>query len=420
MLFPENTPYRVPNNPFRGPTSKGLSEIYKKALREALHTVRSPFLFNLVEPYSFDGTCVGVDTSSDSFNSAVTTVIAAIERGQETALEKVRAEAADPNPILSAYPTLFHRLGATAEEVAFNLGADAGESPDGYQEWYSTLKNRFARKATKAAATEVDEKWLDWKANQLDRLAATFQLEIGEKARERGTSYFIETAERLGLQVTRGGTPIDPIPGTAAGKKCTASGSTPKPVPVMPSTPSTPKATRVNPPRAVKRTPAISPAPRGRDPAPASQTEEAQKHVRGLEENTVHVKYIELVRAHCCKPCHHLSVPTDIKTIYNDATNSALEIDNDNITITPIFTQPSTPIYGPRPPPHLCLLSPLEPDQPSMTATKSGGGERAHAILAAAAVVPVEQGQFLRAPSQKWYALDAGTAQAEYTSLVGL
>ncbi|KAF8495407.1 hypothetical protein F5888DRAFT_1635488 [Russula emetica] len=221
-------------------------------------------------------------------------------------------------------------------------------------------------------------------------------------------------------------------------------------MPSTPSTPSTPKATRVNPLRAVKRTPAISPAPRGRDPAPASQTEEAQKHVRGLEENTVHVKYIELVRAHCCKPCHHLSVPTDIKTIYNDATNSVLEIDNDNITITPIFTQPLTPIYGPRPPPHLCILSPLEPDQPSMlvpsgqsipqprrlqsgharhtalrvgtmtvtvsrshrTATKSGGGERAHAILAAAAVIPVEQGQFLRAPSQKWYALDGEVGDA--------
>jgi hypothetical protein len=26
--------------------------------------------------------------------------------------------------------------------------------------------------------------------------------------------------------------------------------------------------------------------------------EEAQKHVRGLEENAVHVKYIELVRSH--------------------------------------------------------------------------------------------------------------------------
>jgi hypothetical protein len=73
----------------------------------------------------------------------------------------VRAEAADPNPLLSVYPTFFHRLGTTAEEVAFNLGADAGESPDGYQEWYSTLKNNFTKKATKAAAAEVDEKWLD-------------------------------------------------------------------------------------------------------------------------------------------------------------------------------------------------------------------------------------------------------------------
>ncbi|KAF8489697.1 hypothetical protein F5888DRAFT_1744919 [Russula emetica] len=313
MLFPENTPYRVPDNPFRGPTSKGLSETYKKALQDALGSVRRPFLFNPVEPYSFDGTCVGVDTSSDSFNSTVTTVIAAIERGycsnrdpaplgpsdwarlsstllaavgrgyhrqytpnQETALEKVRAEATDPNPLLSAYPTYFHRLGATAEEVAFNLGADAGEETDGYQDWYSALKNKFTKKATKAAAAEVDEKWLVWKANQLDRLAATFQLEIGEKARERGTSYFIESAERLGLQVTREGTPIDPIPAPTAGRKHTALGSTPKlvplapPTPSAPSTPSTPKASRINPPRAAKRT-TSSPAPRGRVPTLVSQ-----------------------------------------------------------------------------------------------------------------------------------------------------
>jgi hypothetical protein len=36
MLFPESTPYCVPNNPFWGPTSKGLSETYKKALQGAL------------------------------------------------------------------------------------------------------------------------------------------------------------------------------------------------------------------------------------------------------------------------------------------------------------------------------------------------------------------------------------------------
>jgi hypothetical protein len=39
--------------------------------------------------------------------------------------------------------------------------------------------------------------------------------------------------------------------------------------------------------------------------------EEAQKHVRGLEENTVHVKYIELVRAHC-----RSSAPCDSRAEY--------------------------------------------------------------------------------------------------------
>jgi hypothetical protein len=239
MLFPENTPYRLPNNPFRGQISKGLKEAHKMALQDALDSVRGPFLFNPVEPYTFNGTCVDVDTPSESFNSAVTLVIAAVERGfysnrdpaplgpsdwarlssallaavgrgyhrqytpdQEATLERARSGATDPNPLLNAYPTFFHRLGATAEEVAFNLQTDANEGLDGYQEWYSILKNDFTKKATKAAAAEVDEKWLVWKANELDRLAESSKSDIAANAREKGTKYFIELAERLGLQVT--------------------------------------------------------------------------------------------------------------------------------------------------------------------------------------------------------------------------
>jgi hypothetical protein len=81
MLFPENTPYRVLNNLFRDPTSKGLSEKHKMALQDTLGSIRSPFLFHPVEPYNFNGMSVGVDTTSDSFNSAVITVITAVERG---------------------------------------------------------------------------------------------------------------------------------------------------------------------------------------------------------------------------------------------------------------------------------------------------------------------------------------------------
>jgi hypothetical protein len=313
MLFPENTPYRVTNNPFRGPTSKGLSETHKIALQDALESVRGPFLFNPVEPYTFNGMCVDVEDSSDSFNSAVIMVIAAVERGffsnrapaplgssdwarlcsallaavgrgyhrqytpdQETKLERARAGATDPNPLLSAYPTFFHRLGATAEEVAHNLEIDAREGLDGYQEWYSTLKTDFNKKATKAAAAEVEEKWLVWKANELDRLAEAEKEEIGAKAREEGKSYFIETAERLGLQITREGVLTDPKTASAptVGRKRTASGSTPRPAPAVLLTP---KATRVNPPRLAKRTTSTSPAPRGRvatpTPSPAASME---------------------------------------------------------------------------------------------------------------------------------------------------
>jgi hypothetical protein len=81
ILFPENTPYRVPDNPFRGHGTKELREKHKTALQDALGCVRAPFLFNPVEPYTFDGTVVGVDTPSDDFNSAVILIIAAVERG---------------------------------------------------------------------------------------------------------------------------------------------------------------------------------------------------------------------------------------------------------------------------------------------------------------------------------------------------
>ena len=299
MLFPEKPPYRAPNNPFQGPSSKKLSEEHKMALQDALESVRSPFLFDPVESYTFNGTCVEDDTPSESFNSAVITVIAAVEHGygsnrdpaplepsdwarllctllaavgrgyhrqytpdQKAALARVRAQAADPNPLLGAYPTFFHRLGATAEQVAFTLKADSSEEPIGYHDWYGVLKKDFTTKATKAAAAEVDEKWLTWKATELDRRAAADEKEIAAKTRERGAAYLNSIADRLGLQVIPKGAPTQPV--QLAGLKRTVSGSTPKPAQTVPI----PQATRVNPPRAAKKTPSTSPAPRGRLPLP--------------------------------------------------------------------------------------------------------------------------------------------------------
>jgi len=48
----------------------------------------------------------------------------------------------------------------------------------------------------------------------------------------------------------------------------------------------------------------------------------------------------------------------DSTTVYDDAANSALEIDYDDITVAPIFTLPSTPIHAPMPIPAPVPTSP--------------------------------------------------------------
>src|SRR6266849_8082719 len=140
VLFPEITPYRVLNNPFRGPFAGALNETHKSSLSEALSDIRSPFLFTLNGPLTFDGKPVGDDTTTDNFNAAAITVIAALERGyypardhtplstsdwaqlacaliaavgrgyhcqyittQESTLDKARAEATDSAPLAPGY-----------------------------------------------------------------------------------------------------------------------------------------------------------------------------------------------------------------------------------------------------------------------------------------------------------------------------
>jgi len=192
MLFPENTQYRVPDNPFRGELPKMRNREHKEALEDALVGIRAPFLFSTESPIEFNGANVGIDMSTETFNAAMTTVIAAIERGyhptrdptplgasewarlscamlaavgrgyhrqysieKEGTLDKIRAETIDPNP-LPKNPTLFHHLAAIADDIGTHVGVDQ----DGYQDWYHIQKEEFNRKATKAAAAEVDEKWL--------------------------------------------------------------------------------------------------------------------------------------------------------------------------------------------------------------------------------------------------------------------
>lgn len=316
-LFPERTPYRAPNNPFREPIPKETEEEYKRILKEVLDDLRSPFCYDDEGPYSFDGSKVGVDLSSENFNAAVITVLAAVERGyyptrdptplntrdwarlacalisaigrgyhrpntssNETMLDKVREEAIDENPVRPGYHTLFHRLTAAAEHLDHCVHPDVED----YQSWYLHLRDEIGKDMTKLATKEVEEKWREWKADQIDRRAADQEAEIATAVRNRNCSYFMSAALSLGLNAVFEGPFDGPRPVPTTGKKRTASGATPAPGPatpvsnriISPSTdpspapeagPSTPRATRLNPPRAAKR-PSPSTTPRGR---PAAQ-----------------------------------------------------------------------------------------------------------------------------------------------------
>ena len=301
--FPEATNYKdiekVVGNPFRGPLPQKLKLEHQKSLQDALKSIGAPFHFELKEPIRFDGEAMGLETSTEDFNAALTMVTATIERGyyssraptplspnewarltcnvlaaigrgyhrqygteKESELEEVRAGVVDPNPLTTA-PTLFHRIASIADDISTHVGSDLTD----YKEWYHVIKEEFTVKATKAAAIEVEEKFLPWKENQFDRRANEARQEIAAFARAEGDKYFIELAERTGLIMTRvAGTngAIIPPPTVLAGKKRSASGSTSNSVTNTPVTTNVAMAVDPNSPR-VTNSP--SSTPRGRPTA---------------------------------------------------------------------------------------------------------------------------------------------------------
>jgi hypothetical protein len=114
------------------------------------------------------------------------------------ALDAARKSTLDPEPIYPTLLTFFHRLVAMAED----LGPIMGEGMTNFQDKFLEIKRNCNKKVTKAAATEVDEKWNEWKANELDRHATANEALIVKHTRERGELYFIEMAKTLGLHIT--------------------------------------------------------------------------------------------------------------------------------------------------------------------------------------------------------------------------
>jgi hypothetical protein len=189
----------------------------------------------------------------------------------DNALEKIRAETHNDNPINPKFPTLFHRLAAIGEQLEHCISTDL----DSYQDWLGTLKRKTDQKLAKLAMADLKKKWWEWKVDQIDRQAAANLANINLVVRDRNLKYFVSTASSLGLDCMPKETGEEPWPAPVAGKKCTASGAAPLAAPLMPKTscagPSTPMPKRTNPPYAAR---CLSPfvIPRGHPTSPTMKT----------------------------------------------------------------------------------------------------------------------------------------------------
>ena len=260
-LFPGKPLNRALDNPFKDADPEVIQELQKCSLRDTVNEARVPFSDNHSGLLVFNGNCLGKNISSEVFNSAATLVTAALEQGyyhkreptplsatnwanlacsllaavgrgyccqysdnKNSTMEKVRAEATDPNPLGKKFPTLFHRLTATVEHLQTHLAPDHEE----YSEWYSSLVDTFNKKATKAAAVEVEEKWRIWKADEIDRRAADQEAEIAAAVRSRNMKYFFDAAASLGLKKNPQLTTETSCSTSTTGRKRMILGSTPR------------------------------------------------------------------------------------------------------------------------------------------------------------------------------------------------
>jgi hypothetical protein len=176
-------------------------------------------------------------------------VVAATGRGfhrtslsaPDSSLEKMRAETLDVNPIDLQYPSLFHCLAAMADHLEHSVSTDL----DDYQTWYYNICQKTEKSLARLATSDLEEKWREWKADQIDHQAATHEAEIATAVRNCNSAYFMSAAMSLGLNIVFEGPFDTPCPMT--GQKRTVSGLTPTPAP------STPMPTRTNPPRMARQ-----------------------------------------------------------------------------------------------------------------------------------------------------------------------
>ena len=192
-------------------------------------------------------------------------------------LKKEWAEAPDPSPLGTKYPTLFHRLSATADSLNDQLLIDCQGDACTIDGWIAEAKTAILREETQNIKAQLREDWHRWRANEIASRAAAQEKEIAEAVQMRNAGYFLRAATELGL---RPPPPAPAPPHAPRGVKRTASSPAPS------TEPATPRKQKTNPPREAKNAPAMA-ATRGRtanppatptrwaDPSPTPQPKKA-------------------------------------------------------------------------------------------------------------------------------------------------
>ena len=286
----------------------------------SLDEAHAPFMYATKGNFNYNGTFTDAEDPKQLFNSSAKLIIstlqgglhapsdptpnlldaadwadlscallAAIGRGYSlqydkdqatVALRKEWSEAPDPNPLSPRYPTLFHRMSATADSLNDQLLIDGQDDESNIDGWIIEAKTSILRVETEKIKAQVKEDWRQWRAEKITSLAATQERDIAEAVQKRNANYFLKAAAELGLR------PLPPLQtkqvlpnNTPRGVKRTVSGSAPS------TEPTTPRKQKVNPTQDAER--ASSPAatlrgrssnspggegpPRWADPSPTPQ-----------------------------------------------------------------------------------------------------------------------------------------------------
>ncbi|KAH9990022.1 hypothetical protein BJV77DRAFT_1069162 [Russula vinacea] len=153
-------------------------------------------------------------------------LLAAIGRGYSLMFDKERAdtlirkdwgEAPDPKPLSPRYPTLFHRLSATADSLNDQLVFDGQDDACDLEGWIMEAKVGIHREETKNIKAQIEEDWRQWRTDQFTIKAAAQEKEIEDAVRAKNTSYFLKAAAELGLRLAPPPPPPKPSKGQVVG-----------------------------------------------------------------------------------------------------------------------------------------------------------------------------------------------------------